>query len=356
MNAVQIERHSPSLDEVRVVDRERPSPGDGQVLVRMCMSPINPSDFNHIHGTYDAALGEVIWNRGEERLHYGPRRDKPTPRPPYVLGGEGVGIVEAAGSGWMARRLRGKRVAIAAGPPEGAWQGYTVVDARRAMPVPAGVPDEQAAMSFINPLTATIMVREILKVPPGAWLLQSAAGSALGKMVIRLGKALGFRTINVVRSDAHGELLRRLGADAVIDSSLEDVASEVHRLTGGQGVAHALDCVGGETAGRLIRCLGLDGHLVLYGTLSPDPISLPSRSLMMPVARVSGFFLPNWLQQQSPLRLLRILRFTKSLAARGTFATEVAEVFPLAQVRNALERASERGRTGKILLRIDGGE
>ena len=351
MKAVEVSAYAEGVEHVALVDRSPREPAAGEVRVRMLVSPINPSDFNHVHGTYEGALRRAIWNHGSEVPSYAPG-GAPMPTPPFVLGGEGVGIVEATGAGWMARRLRGKRVAIAAGPPEGAWQESTVVAARRALPVPTGVSDVQAAMSFINPLTATIMVREVLRVPARGWLLQSAAGSAVGKMVVRLGRELGFRTINVVRSQANVEALREHGADAIIDRSQQNVAEEVHRLTGGRGVGHALDCVGGEIGQELVRCLGIDGHMVVYGTLSPDPISLPSRLLMMPCARISGFFLPNWLMQQPPLRLLRVLRQARSLIARGVFETSVAEVFDLADVHTALEAASRRDRTGKILLRI----
>src|SRR5207302_1678405 len=81
----------------------------------------------------------------------------------------------------------------------------------------------------------------VLRVPPGAWLLQTAAGSALGRMVQRLGRHEGFRTINVVRRRALAEELKRAGADAVIATDEEDVEQRVRALTDGAGAPYALD-------------------------------------------------------------------------------------------------------------------
>ncbi len=356
MRAARIHAYTRDIADIRVEDLPVPEPGPGQVRVRMRLSPVNPSDLNFVHGTYHRALERCLWNQAAAaaggRVHFDPERTSPCPEPPYVLGGEGVGVVEACGSGFLARRLRGRRVAVVSGPPQGTWQEATVVDARRAVVLPASVPDEQAAMFFINPLTAYAMVREVLAVPRDAWLLVTAAGSALGKSVVRLGRRDGFRTICVVRSGANTAELQSLGADAVIETAHQDLVTEVAKLTGGRGVGYALDCVGGALAGDVVRCLGRGGRLVIYGTLADSPLVIPGRDLMMPVAQVSGFLLPNWLAMQSPLRVLGALRAVKRLTVEGVFHAEVSQTFPLEQVVPAVAAALEPGRTGKVLLRL----
>jgi NADPH:quinone reductase-like Zn-dependent oxidoreductase len=322
----------------------------------MLMSPVNPSDLNFVRGTYFQALERIVWNRrrpgAEQRVCFDPGLSSPCPMPPYALGGEGVGIVEACGAGLLARRLRGRRVAVAGGPPNGTWQEYTVADAKRAVVLPGSVADEQAAMFFVNPITAYVLVREVLKVPRGGWVLVTAAGSALGKSVVRMGKRDGFRTICVVRSSANTAELTALGADAVIETDRQDLVGEVARITNGRGVGSALDCVGGRLAGEVVRCLGLGGRLVIYGTLADSPIEIPGRDLMMPVAEVSGFLLPNWLAQQSPLKLFGVLRAVRNLTVEGVFHTEVGETFPLENASRAVAASLEPGRTGKVMLRI----
>ena len=86
--------------------------------------------------------------------------------------------------------------------------------------------------------------------------------------------------------------------------------------------------------------------------MSGTPMQIPGRDLMMPVARVSGFFLSNWLAQQSPLKLLGIIRAVKKLTREGLFHTEISEVFPLERVVDALAAATRPGRTGKVLLQL----
>ncbi len=356
MKSARIHAFTERPADIRVEDVPVPVPGRGQVRVRMLLSPVNPSDLNFVRGTYHQALERIIWNQGraagETRVFFDADRSNPCPVPPYALGGEGVGIVEASGGGFLANRLRGKRVAVASGPPNGTWQEYTVVDAKRAVTVPESVSDEQAAMFFVNPITAYAMVREVLEVPRDAWLLVTAAGSALGKSVVRLGRRDGFRTICVVRSNSHTAELQSLGADAVIETDRQDLVGEVSRLTGGRGVGYALDCVGGRLAGEVVRCLGFGGRLVVYGTLADSPVEIPSRDLMMPSAGISGFLLPNWISTQSPLKLIGMLRDVRRLMAEGIFHADVAETYPLDKVAEAVTAAITPGRTGKVMLRL----
>jgi len=356
MKSARIRAFTQDPRDIFIEEVPVPEPGPGQVRVRMLMSPVNPSDLNFVRGTYFQALERIIWNQGrpgaEPRVCFDPGHSSACPMPPYALGGEGVGVVEACGTGLLARRLRGRRVAVAGGPPNGTWQEYTIADAKRAVVLPDTVADEQAAMFFVNPITAYVLVREVLKVPREGWVLVTAAGSALGKSVVRMGKRDGFRTVCVVRSSANSAELTALGADAVIETDRQDLIGEVARVTGGRGVGSALDCVGGRLAGEVVRCLGLGGRLVIYGTLADRPIEIPGRDLMMPVARVSGFLLPNWLAQQSPLKLFGVLRAVRRLTVEGVFRTEVGATYPLAEVARAVAASIEPGRSGKVMLRI----
>ena len=103
---------------------------------------------------------------------------------------------------------------------------------------------------------------------------------------------------------------------------------------------------------NVVRCLGLGGRLLVYGTLANSPLTVPLRDLMMPEAEISGFLLPNWLAAQSPLRLLGVLRTVRRLMVRGMFDTEVTDTFGLDQVSEAIAAATQPGRTGKVMLCI----
>ena len=122
-------------------------------------------------------------------------------------------------------------------------------------------------MVAINPLTAHLLLANFVDLEPGDWVLQSAANSAVGEMVIQLAAARGLRTINVVRRDGLADALTALGADAVVAEG-PDFAQRLQAATVGAPVRLALDAVGGETFQRLLATLGPGGTLVSYGMMS----------------------------------------------------------------------------------------
>jgi NADPH2:quinone reductase len=244
----------------------------------------------------------------------------------------------------------GRRVAVIHGQG-GTWAEQVVISARHAIPVSAELPDEQVASFFVNPGTALVMTRWVLRVPPGAWLLQTAAASALGKMVIRLGHHFGFRTINLVRRPDQAEQLRQLGADEVI-AGTEGIEERVQELTGGAGVRYALDCVGGSMGQQAVRALGTGGRMLIYGTLSGEPIPLEPRRLMVGQKRIEGFWMSEWASTQNAWTMLRLFRQIDQLLRAGVLTTIVQATFPLDQVAQAVRLAETPGRHGKVLLRM----
>jgi NADPH:quinone reductase-like Zn-dependent oxidoreductase len=218
--------------------------------------------------------------------------------------------------------------------------------------VPSSVSDEQAASFFVNPASAWIMTRKILKVPRGAWLLQTAAASALGRMVVRLGRQEGFRTINVVRRRDTAQELLQAGADAVICTSEESIEERVQALTGGGGVPFAIDAVGGATGSAVVQSLARHGRLLVYGTLSEEPLSLHPRVLMVGQKRIEGFWLSEWVRDQGPLTMLRLFHRIGKLLAAGILTTDRVTPFPLEEVKTAVQQAGQPGHQGKVILRI----
>jgi NADPH:quinone reductase-like Zn-dependent oxidoreductase len=327
MKAIVLERWGDPAEVLEVRDVPELEPGPGQVRVRMLASPINPSDLLMVEGRY-----------GRQ------------PKLPATPGFEGVGIVEA-GSGLLARMRRGRRVAVL-NSGGGNWQEKVVLPARQVVPVPSTLSDEQAATFFVNPASALIMTRYILRVPSGAWLLQTAAGSALGRMVIRLGQRHGFRTLNVVRRRDQSEELLRLGGTAAVATNDEPLQERVQQLTGGEGVPYAIDAVGGITGTEVIGCLGRAGRLVVYGTLAGEPIRIDPRILLMGQKRVEGFWLSEWVRDQGVLTMLRLFRRIRRLLREGVLASEVGTSYPLTDIRAAVHQAVLPGRAGKVLLRI----
>src|SRR5262249_4379510 len=263
----------------------------GEVLVRMLASPINPSDLMYIAGGYGIK-----------------------PRLPATPGFEGVGVVEASGGGVLGWLRKGKRVAVIS-DRNGTSAEYTVTKARQVVPVPDDISDEQAATFFVNPATALVMTQDVLRVTRGAWLLQSAAGGELGKMVIRLGQKFGFRTLNVVRRREQVEELKKLGADAVIVESDGPLPEQGAKIA--DSARYALDPVGGKTGTEVIASLSPRGRCLLYGALTDEPVSVYPRMAIGNDLRVEGFWLATWVRRQGVLTLLKLFRRVRAMMREG---------------------------------------
>jgi len=327
VNAVVFDRTGPPAEVLELREVPAAEPRRGEVLVRMLASPVNPSDLMYVEGKYGLK-----------------------PSLPATPGFEGVGVVEASGGGVLGWLRKGKRVAVI-NDRVGNWAEYTVTRARQVIPVPDDLPDEQAATFFVNPATAIAMTRNVLKVPAGEWLLQTAAGSNLGQMVIRLGKRAGFRTVNVVRRREQVAELTALGADAVIVEGDGPVEEQVRAAVPG-GVRYAIDPVGGATGTAAIAALAPGGRILLFGSLSDEPVSVHPRRILSGDVRVEGFWLGSWAKKQRVLRMLRLFREVGELIRDGTLTSPIAATYPLARVREAVAHAAAEGKGGKVLLRI----
>ena len=256
MKVIRFEQFGQPSEVLHVAEVPVPEPGPGEVLVRMIASPINPSDLLTVQGRYGVL-----------------------PELPAVPGYEGVGVVEKAGPGLIGKLLVGRRVATLSQVGRN-WAEYAVIPAIRTIPVSSSLPDAQVASFFVNPATVLAMARHVLRVPKGGWLLQSAAGSTLGRMMIKLGKHDGFRTINVVRRHEAMAELKALGADSVICSADGPIDEQVRKVVGGEGVSYAIDPVGGETGTGVFNALANGGRMLCYGTLEEAAIRVDPRKMI----------------------------------------------------------------------------
>jgi NADPH:quinone reductase-like Zn-dependent oxidoreductase len=319
-----------AIEVLQLREVPEPKPAFRQVRVRMLASPINPSDILTIQGGYAA-----------------------TQALPAIPGYEGAGVVEESGGGVLGWLRKGKRVALIS-QGGGCWAEQVVVSARQIVPVPAGIPDEQAATFFVNPVTALAMTRHVLKVSAGAWLLQTAAGSALGQMVIRLGKSYGFRTINIVRRPEQVDELKRLGADEVIRETTESIAERVNAITQGKGVRFVIDAVGGKTGSAAVHCMAVGGKALLYGVLSGQSLEIDPRFLITGSKSVQGFWLSDWLRMQKIPTLLGTFRQVRKLMGSGVIKSDFAGVYSLADYQKAVQHVQSAARGGKVAFKIPG--
>ena len=333
MKAIVFEEFGEPAEVLKIQDVAEPEPGPGQVLVKMIASPINPSDMMYIRGVYGH-----------------------TPELPATPGFEGVGVVESSGGGLLGKSLVGKRVVVL-NRSRGNWQQKTVVSAKQAIPVSIGLTDKQAATFFVNPMTAWVMTREVLKIPKNEWLLQTAANSALGKMVANLGRACGFRTINIVRrpeqaAEIESDQSRAIVFDAAKDCP-DELTEKIGQIVGKTGLRYAIDPVGGPTTSVLIRNMGLGGRILVFGSLSDtETIQFSSRTLITSSASVEGFWLSNYMAQQNLARKLMLIRRVSKQIQMGTLASKIGSTHLLEDYVDAVTASEARNRAGKVLIKM----
>lgn len=313
----------------------RPVPRPGQVLVRVVAAPVEASDLHTIRGRYGF-----------------------TPEFPAVPGIESVGLIEELGSGAEGLTIGQRVMTIGV---TGTWQEYVVADAEKVLPVPPGMSTSTAAQLLSNPLTAVILTGDVLDVRPGEWLLQTAAGSTVGQLVIQLGAHVGFQTLNVVRRRSAVDDILAMGGTAVICTEDEDLRERVADIAGEGGVSKAIDCVSGQVGADVSRALAPHGELVIYGALSthrqtdPGKLTIPifARSLIYETKSVRGFWLFRWLTETPRDRLVATIDRTVQLAGSGVLRVPEGQPIPVEKFGDAVHLAEAPQHGGKPLLMFE---
>jgi NADPH:quinone reductase-like Zn-dependent oxidoreductase len=229
---------------------------------------------------------------------------------------------------------------------EGSWQEYVSVREEFVWPVPDTISDAAAAQFVINPWTVYGMLSD-LQVPKGEYVLQTAAGSVLGRQVIQLAKHWGIKTINVVRRAEQKQELLDLGADEVICSNDEDVVARVIAIAGKKLAWGALDCVAGEMTKKVMASVRWGGQVFVYGVLSSFDASIAITDLFRGV-RISGWILYN--QTADPAKRQEYIQAVSKLLEEKVLVPLEGQKYELADFKAAIGKSEEVGRGGKVLL------
>ncbi len=310
------------LDVLRLENVQQAEPQIGEVRVRLLAATINPSDYGMIGGSY-GRLREL----------------------PAVAGREGVGVVEAIGRG-VTRVGVGARVRF---PEAGAWQESACMPAAEVLLVPADVPVDQAALSFINPPTAYCLLQRMVDLAPGSWVLQNAGNSTVGLAVIQMAKAMGFKTISQVRREELIAPLKALGADHVVIEG-SGWAKLFNELTGGEPIQLALNSIGGASASDQIKALGEGGTQVTFGAMVADLVRFPTRFLIFNDVRLVGFWWDQWSQKAGAQGLNQVMGAVYAMMRDGTLKLPVEATYSFAEYEAAIKH-DQQPRLGKILLK-----
>lgn len=307
---------------LRLTEVPDPAPGPGQLLVEVAAAGVNFIDTYHRSGAYPKSL-------------------------PFVPGTEGAGTVTALGPGVDGVAL-GDRVAWATSP--GSYAELALVSTENVVPVPAEVDLQTAAGSLLQGMTAHYLTVSTHPVQRGETVLVHAAAGGMGLLLTQLATARGARVIGTVSTPEKEQLARRAGAVEVIRyTEFDDVAAEVRRLTGGQGVDAVYDGVGASTFDASLASLRLRGTLALYGAASgPVPPVDPQR-----LNTAGSVFLtrPSLAHHTATREELSWRAGEVFDAVRdGSLRVTIGGAYPLAEASRAHEDLQGRRTTGKLLL------
>lgn len=301
-----------------------PSPGLGEVLIRVTAAGVNFLDLSQSRGT--SAGG---------------------PQPPYLAGVEGVGEVIALGEAVSGIELGTHVIGVSIGG--GAFAEYMVLPAQGAVPVPSGWTDEQALGMVVSWPTAVAALKPLGQIEPGQSVLIHAAAGGTGQAAVKMAKHYGARVIAVAAAEKH-EVVRVLGADHILDSRHGDIAAAVRDLTDGAGVDLVLESVGGETLeASIASAKRVTGRVVVFGLAGGEATFSNWGLVYKNQVHVIGLNI-GVLIQSAPEIFGEIMGEMLGLIAAGVLGMSRPTIRKLADGPTVLAELEARATTGKLAL------
>ncbi|RBY90184.1 NADPH:quinone oxidoreductase family protein [Blastococcus sp. TBT05-19] len=300
-----------SFDEV-----DQPTPGEGQVLVKVRAAALNFPDVLMAMGMY---------------------QEKPPL--PYTPGVELCGEIVETGQ---------RVIGSPAGGP-GAFAEYALMDAAAAFPVPDSMSDEKAASLYLTYQTGYVGLHRRAHLQAGETLLVHAGAGGVGTAAIQLGKAAGATVIATAGGARKTAVCTDLGADHVIDYTSEDFVSIVKDVTGGRGADVIYDPVGGDVFDKSRKCVAFEGRIVVVGFTSGRIPEAPANHLLVKNYSVVGL---HWglYRKYDPSVFTETHERLVELVEQGKVDPLVGEVLPLDQAPQALLKLASRDTVGKVVL------
>ncbi|MBZ3902055.1 NADPH:quinone oxidoreductase family protein [Streptomyces griseiscabiei] len=315
MQAWQVHENGEPGEVMRLQDVERPTPGDGQVLLKVRAANINFPD--------------VLMCRG----HYQVR-----PPLPFTPGVEICGETED-----------GRRVIANPALPYGGLAEYAVADAAALLPAPESLDDAEAAALHIGYQTGWFGLHRRARLEAGETLLVHAAAGGVGSAAVQLGKAAGATVIGVVGGADKAAVARELGCDVVIDRRSEDVVSAVKEATSGRGADVIYDPVGGEAYTQSTKVVAFEGRIVVVGFAGG---TIPSPGLNHALVKNYSILGLHWglYNTKNPKLVQHCHEQLTDLAARGVVKPLVSERAPLDGAGAAVQRVADGVTTGRVVV------
>jgi len=318
MQAIEVCGGQGPASALHAVTLPRPEPRAGEILVRVAAAGVNRPDVLQREGKYP-----------------------PPPGAPALLGLEIAGEVLHAAGRWRV----GDRVCALLGG--GGYAQYATLDARHALPLPAGLSPLEAAALPETVFTVYANVFEHGALASGETLLVHGATSGIGTTAIQMAKAAGARVIATARGAEKAAQARRLGADLAVDTTQQDFAAAAKAFG---GVDVALDMVGAPYLAPTLDALRPGGRIVYIAALGGDVLEVSTFALMRKRAVITGSTLrPRSADEKARLAAAVEQRVWPWIAA-GKLRPIVDRTFPLAQAAAAHAWLESGGHVGKVVL------
>jgi NADPH:quinone reductase-like Zn-dependent oxidoreductase len=304
-----------------------PSPKPTQLLIKVALAAINPSDVMFLKGQY-----------GQPRVKGQP------------AGFEGVGTVVATGEEPFAKFFAGRRVAFATGVSGwGSWAEYAVAEAAASIPLIDQVRDEDGAAMIVNPISAVAMFGIVREAGEKAFVM-TAGASQLSKLIIELAKEEGFRPVVTVRRDDQISALKEAGAAHVLNEKAPDFGKALKQVMKAEKPRIFLDAVTGALASAIFAAMPRGAHWIIYGRLDSGATIIPEPGqLIFMQKRIEGFWLPEWIRQSKERRESAVIEVQKRFA-EGRWSTDVTAIVPLAEAMRRVPAELAKP-DGKVFLK-----
>ncbi|XP_072356970.1 enoyl-[acyl-carrier-protein] reductase, mitochondrial isoform X5 [Scyliorhinus torazame] len=327
--ALVYHKHGEPLRVIQLQTLQSAELRDSDIRAQMLAAPINPSDINMVQGTYPIL-----------------------PDLPAIGGNEGVGQVMDVGS--KVTNLKPGDWVIPSDAGLGTWRTEAVGNMNGFIKVPKNIPLLCAATLGVNPCTAYRMLSDFETLKPGDSVIQNAANSGVGQATIQIAKAMGLKTINVIRNRPDLQQLTdsliSIGADYVITEEalrkpeMKELFKKVPRPR------LALNGVGGKSATEILRHLEKGGTTVTYGGMAKQPITVPVSALIFNNVKIRGFWVTQWKLDHGHDLLQEMITQLCDLIQAGMLRAPVCNEVNFQDYQTALRAATTPFTSSKQIL------
>ncbi|MHC0428861.1 NADPH:quinone oxidoreductase family protein [Streptomyces sp. O3] len=319
MQAWRVHQNGEPGEVMRLEETDRPTPGDGQLLLRVRAANVNFPD--------------ALLCRGQYQVR---------PPLPFTPGVEICGETED-----------GRRVLATPALPYGGFAEYTVADEAALLPAPEALDDAEAAALHIGYQTGVFGLHRRGQLRAGETLLVHAAAGGVGSAAVQLGKAAGAKVIGVVGGADKARVAEELGCDLVIDRRADDVVAAVKDATDGRGADVIYDPVGGDAYAQSAKCVAFEGRIVVVGFASGV---IPTPALNHALVKNYSVVGLHWglYHTKDPRAVRECHERLTGLAAQGAVKPLVSARVPLKDAAAAVQRVADGTTTGRVAVVPEG--